>query len=94
MFVTPIMAYAGCMSGNHDILVLEFLRRLGAKVEALTGEARELRHRVTRVEQRLAALAATEALHHAASTVRLDRLQARLDRIEGRPEATDRSAEA
>jgi hypothetical protein len=82
------------MSGNHDILVLEFLRRLGAKVDALTGDLHDLRHRVTRVERRLAALAATEAVHHAATTVRLDRLEVRLDRIEGRPEATDRSDEA
>jgi hypothetical protein len=80
------------MSDNHDILVLEFIRRLGAKVEALTGEVRDLCHRVTRAEHQLAALAATEAVHHAATTVRLDRLEARLNQFEGRPEAPDRFA--
>ncbi len=82
------------MSGNHDVLVLELLRRLGARLDALMGEVRDLRHRVIGVEQRLAALAATEAVHHAATTVRLDRLEARMDRIEGRPQAPDRAAEA
>jgi len=81
------------MSGDRDVLVLEFILRLGAKVDALTGEVRDLRQRMTRVEQRLAGLVATEAVHHAATAVRLDRLEARLDCIEGRPEATDRSAE-
>jgi len=47
MFVNPIMAYAAAMSGNRDLLVLEFLLRLGAKVDVLTGEVRDLRQRVT-----------------------------------------------
>ncbi len=82
------------MSSNHDILVLEFLRRLGAKVEGFTAALGDLQHRVTRLEHRLAALAATEAVHHAATTVRLDRLEARLDRIAAGPQAPDRAAEA
>jgi outer membrane murein-binding lipoprotein Lpp len=80
------------MSENRDPLVLEFLLRLNAKVDGLTGDLRDLRHRVTRLEQQLAALEATEAIHHAATRVALDRLQSRLDRIERGPTATDRSA--
>jgi hypothetical protein len=76
------------MTGNRDIPMLEFLCRLGTKVDALTNEVRDLRHRMTRTEHQLAATAAAQALHHAAITVRLDRLVARLD-VERRPEATD-----
>ena len=76
------------MSDNHDILVLEFIRRLGAKVEALTGEIRDLRHRVTRAEHRLAALAATEAVHHAATAVRLATASAPDSRAYGSARAT------
>jgi len=78
------------MSGNRDILVLEFIRRLGAKVDALTADLRDLRQRVTRLEHRIAAQEANEALHHAATLVSLDRLNARLDRIEYHSEAPDR----
>jgi predicted nucleic acid-binding Zn-ribbon protein len=78
------------MSDNRDILMLEFLCRLGTKVDALTAEVRDLRHRITRAEHQLAASAAAEAVHHATITVRLDRLEARLDRLDDRPEATDR----
>jgi hypothetical protein len=80
------------MSGNRDILMLEFLRRLGAKLDALTADVRELEHRMTRAERQLAASAAAKAVHHATTTVRLDRLEARLDCIERRSEITDRSA--
>jgi len=86
-------AYGVGMSGNRDSLVLELLRRLSAKADGLTVELRELRHRVTRVERQLAALTATQALQHAATMVRLDRLEARMDRIESDLEAPDRSAE-
>jgi hypothetical protein len=79
------------MSANYDILMLELVRRLGAKVDALAGELRDLQHRMTRAEHQLAASAAAEAVHHAVTAVRLDRLEARLDRIEHRPNAPDRS---
>jgi hypothetical protein len=82
------------MSDNNSPLMLEFVRRLGAKVDALTGEVRDLRHRMARVERRLAALDATEALHHATIMVRLDRLAARLDRMEDHPDAADPADEA
>jgi hypothetical protein len=80
------------MSENRDPLVLEFLLRLNAKADALTADLRELLDRVTRLEERFAALAATEAIHHATTLVALDRLQSRVARIESGPEATDLSA--
>ncbi len=82
------------MSANRDPLVLEFLLRLNAKADSLTADLRELRDRVTRLEERLAALAATEAIHHATTLVALDRLQSRVARLGGGPTATDPSAEA
>jgi hypothetical protein len=78
------------MSDNRDILMLEFLCRLGSKVDVLIGEVGDLRNRMTRAEHQLAASAAAEAVRHAAVTVRLDRLEAQLDRIQRRPDAPDR----
>jgi hypothetical protein len=79
------------MSSDYDLLMIELVRRLGAKLDALAGQVRDLQHRMTRVELQLAASAAAEAVHHAVTAVRLDRLEARLDRIEHRPNAPDRS---
>jgi len=70
------------MSDNYDLLLLEFVRRLGAKVDALAGQLRDLRQRVTRAEQQRAASAAAEAVHRAVTMVQLERLKARLERIE------------
>ena len=83
------------MSENHDILVLEFIRRLGAKVEGLESALRDLRHRVARLEHELAALTATEAMHHAMISVRLDRLEAQVALLDDDdPDALDRPAGA
>ncbi len=79
------------MSANYDILMLELVRRLDAKVDALAGQVRDLQHRMTRAELQLAASSAAEGVHHAVTAVRLDRLEARLDRIEHLPNAPDRS---
>jgi hypothetical protein len=81
------------MSENRDPLVLEFLLRLNRKADALTADLRDLRDRVARLEEQFAALTATEAIHHAATLVALERLQSRLARIESGPEATDRSVD-
>jgi hypothetical protein len=70
------------MSANLNTLQLELLRRLGAKVAGLADQVHDLTHRVTTLEQQLAALTATEAIHHAGTTVRLDRIVRRLDRID------------
>ena len=79
------------MSANYDLLLLESVRRLSAKVEALGAGLRILHQRVTRAERQLAASVAAEAMHHAVNAVRLDRLEARLQQIERGSEATDRS---
>jgi hypothetical protein len=79
------------MSANHDLLLLESVRRLSAKLEALGAGLRILHQRLTRAERQLAASVAAEAMHHAVTAVRLDRLEARLQQMARRPEATDRS---
>jgi hypothetical protein len=78
------------MSENYDNLLLEVLRRLEAKVARLTDRIRDLTDRVGAGEQRVSGVVATEALHHAATSVRLDRVDAQLDRIERRMGPTDR----
>ena len=78
------------MSANYDILMMELVRRLGAKVDALAGQVRDLQHRMSRAEHQLATSAAAEAVHHAVTAVRLDRLEAHIDRIEHRSNAPDR----
>jgi hypothetical protein len=82
------------MGSNDDLLMLELVRRLGAKVDARAGGLRDLQHRVARAEQQLALSAAAEAVHHAVTTVRLDRLEARLNGIACRPNVPDRSGPA
>jgi hypothetical protein len=82
------------MSSNSDPLIFEFVRRLNARVDALASDLHVLQHRVAQAEQRLAALTATEAIHRAGTQVRLDRLEAYLDRIVRCLEAPDRAAEA
>jgi hypothetical protein len=78
------------MNGNRDVLVLEFFRRLGAKADVLTTEVRDLQHRLTRAEHQIAASAAADAVHRAAATVRLDRLEAPLERTKRHQETPDR----
>ena len=70
------------MSENHDIRLLEMLRRLEAKVARLMDHVLDLTHRLGALEQRVGGAVATAALHHAATGVRLDRVGAELDGIE------------
>lgn len=77
------------MSDQPESLVLVFLRRLDAKMDAAVNELRDVKHRVTALEISIANLAATEASHYASVAARLDRAEARLDRIERRLDLTE-----
>ncbi len=72
------------MSDEPENLILVFLRRIDAKVDALAEEMRGVKHRLTTLGIAVANLAATEASHYASLASRLDRAEARLDRIERR----------
>jgi len=77
------------VSDQPENLILVFLRRIDAKVDALADEMREVKHRLTRLEIAVANLAATEANHYASLASRLDRCELRLDRIERRLDLVD-----
>jgi len=49
------------MSDQPENLMLVFLRRLDAKMDGLIDDVRDLKHRMTTVEQQLGGLAATES---------------------------------
>jgi uncharacterized protein YdcH (DUF465 family) len=72
------------MSGEPENLVLLLLRRMDAKIDRLTDDSQDLKHRMTSLESQVANLAATEANHYASLAVRLDRLTDRVDRLERR----------
>ncbi len=72
------------MSEEPEGLVLVFLRRLDAKIDRLTDDVADVKHRLTAVEIALGSLAATEASHYANSSLRSDKFDERLDRIERR----------
>jgi tetrahydromethanopterin S-methyltransferase subunit G len=63
-------------------IVLEYLRRIDAKVDRLVGDVQDLKHRVTSVEGQAAGVRAD--LANMAAPV--DRIESRLDRIERRLE--------
>jgi phage shock protein A len=72
------------MAEEPDSIVLRYLRRMDEKIDRLAEDVRELKLRMTTVEQQVAQLAATEASHYASTALRMDRLESRLERIERR----------
>lgn len=68
------------MHGEPDSLVLTYLRRIDAKVDRLTDDVQDLKHRMTSLVGQVA------NLHHgfANQSARIDRIELRLDRIERR----------
>ena len=61
------------MTGQPDNLVLVYLRRIDEKIDRLSDEMRDVKVRVTTLEEGLAGV-----------NRRLDRVESRLDRIERR----------
>lgn len=80
------------MSDQPENLMLVFLRRLDVKMDGLVHDIADLKHRMTAVEIQLGSMAATEQSHYASIAIRLDRHDARLERIERRLELTDTPA--
>lgn len=65
-----------------DNLTLVYLRRLDAKMDALSDNLNDLKARFTTLEIQVSHLAATEASHYANTAIRLDKIEHRLERLE------------
>jgi len=72
------------MEDEPDSLVLRYLRRIDESVGQLRDDMREVKFRLTSVEVAVANLASMEMSHYATTADRLDRLTARVERIERR----------
>jgi hypothetical protein len=72
------------MSGEPDNLVLIMLRRIDAKVDRMAEDLGDVKHRLTTLELAVGTFAATETNHYASLALRMDRTEARLNRIERR----------
>lgn len=77
------------MSEQPENLTLNYLRRLDSKIDSLAQDIADLKHRMTAVEIQLGSMASTEQSHYASLAMRLDRHDARLERIERRLELVD-----
>jgi hypothetical protein len=66
-----------------EMLQLMVQRVLDSQI-AIREDVRELKHRMSTVEQQISNLAASEASHYASLSTRLDRLETRVERIERR----------
>lgn len=62
--------------------LLRRLRRVHEKLDRLGTDLRDVKQRMTAMEQQLGHFAATEASHYASQAMRLDRIEDRLDRVE------------
>ena len=80
------------MSDQPENLTLIYLRRLDSKIDSLSQDIADLKHRVTAVEVRLGSMASTELSHYASLAMRSDRHDARLERIERRLDLAEASA--
>jgi hypothetical protein len=80
------------MSDQPENLMLVFLRRLDAKMDGLVHDVTDLKHRMTAVEIQIGSMASTEQSHYASLALRLDRTDARLERIERRLDLTEAPA--
>ena len=63
-----------------DNLTLVYLRRLDAKMDAMSDNLNDLKARFTTLEIQVSHLAATEASHYAHTAIRLDKIEHRLER--------------
>lgn len=66
------------MSGEPENLILVYLRRIDGKIDRLTDDVQDLKHRVTSLEGQVASIRGDMA----AMSLRIDRIETRLDRIE------------
>ena len=84
------------MSDNPNGQVLDYLReqfaRVNGKLDRLSGDMAEIKQRLTTVEIQVGNLAGTEGSHYAQVMLRMDRLDARVERIEQRLDLVDGAA--
>ena len=73
------------MADDPDDLVLAMLRRMDVKLDRVIDDARDLKVRMTNVEERLAGV----EMSIAGVQRRIDRVEQRLDRIEKRLDLVD-----
>jgi hypothetical protein len=72
------------MSGEPDNLVLVYLRRIDGKIDRLTDDIQDLKHRVTSLEGQFAGLWSETASIRgdmAAMSFRIERIETRLDLV-------------
>jgi chromosome segregation ATPase len=72
------------MQDDVDSRVPVYLRRLDEKMDRLNGALGEVKQRLTALEIQVESFAATEQSHYASLALRLDALEARIDRVERR----------
>jgi hypothetical protein len=80
------------MTNETENLVVEILRRLQGDMAELKSGQQEMRHRLSLIETRLAGMEpnlSDQYAGYAGQSVRIDRLEERLGRIERRLELTD-----
>jgi hypothetical protein len=80
------------MSDQPENLTLIYLPRLDSKMDSLSQDIADLKQRMTAVEVQLGSMASTELSHYASLATRLDRRDARLERIERRLDLAEASA--
>ena len=77
------------MSDQPENIVLVYLRRLDEKLDRVVADIGDIKRRVTALEIGLGNLAASEMAHYANGSLRADRQDERLDRIERRLDLTE-----
>jgi hypothetical protein len=80
------------MSDESENLVLNLLRAIRNDVIEIRADLQEVKHRFTTLESQVGNLVATERSHYAQVMLRMDRHDARLDRIERRLDLVDSPA--
>lgn len=73
------------MAGQPESIILEHLRRIRGTVERTAEDVHDLKQRMTSVEYQIAQL----RLDVAGQSVRMDRMDSRLERIERRLDLVD-----
>ncbi len=62
------------MSDEPENLLLVYMRRLDAKMDTLSTDMRDVKHRLTALEIQVANASSTETSHYASLATRLDRV--------------------
>lgn len=80
------------MSDQPENLMLILLRRLDTSMDRLREDMADMRLRMTTMETQVGNFIGTEASHYASLATRLDKMDARIARIERRLDLVDHSS--